>query len=252
MQLIILNLSNSGLLTVPLQLLNMRQLKGLSLSQNKLNKLPSDLFLALPKLEELDLSGNLPQKLPLHLGDLKHLTHLDLRSNQLIMQPLEIMQLSTLKYLDISWNHLRTLPHQIYSVQNLNCLLIEPNPFLSSIDKQFLQQLNNCKGERLGMPLIGSKTLRINGHMDKVEAKAKLLMHLIRELATQNPNLRLSEDDLLRYEAEQHIEITYQSVKVKVKVKTSLMRVIILAISLSFFYLYLKFVYPIHGVFLSQ
>jgi hypothetical protein len=200
-------LSNCGLLTVPRQVLNLKQLKHLDLSQNKLMRLPADLCAALSHMEMLDLSKNQLVYIPEDIDSLTHLTNLNLRSNQLTVLPPTINRLTALLELDIDWNRFKIIPPQLFEMPGLRCLNVENNPFSTPLEDRRLQKMKDCKSQRINIPVIANKLQRvINPPKDRLEAKAVLLLALIREAVLESPQLKLSIDDILRYEAERGLE----------------------------------------------
>ncbi|MCE9611845.1 MAG: leucine-rich repeat domain-containing protein [Chthoniobacter sp.] len=84
----------------------------LRLNDLKLGTLPPELF-ELPRLRNLNLSGNRLTSLPREIGRLRALRGLFLSRNQLTTLPSEIGQLSAMRVLTLDDNHLTTLPPEI-------------------------------------------------------------------------------------------------------------------------------------------
>jgi hypothetical protein len=201
-----LDLSNCQLLAVPSKVLNLKQLKRLDLSQNKLRRLPADLCVALSHMEMLDLSKNQLEYIPEDIGSLTHLTNLNLRSNQLTVLPPTISRLSALLELDIDWNRFKFIPPQLFDMPGLKCLNAENNPFPTPLEDRRLQKMKDCKAQRINVPVITNRLQRISPPKDRLAAKAALLLALIREALLESRQFKLSIDDILRYEAERGLE----------------------------------------------
>lgn len=116
-----LNLSNQKLKKIPKEVFLFPNLKTLDLSKNKITVLPSDIGL-LTKLEELHLTSNKIEELPKEIGNLKRLRILKLRSNELYNIPIEIGQLSRLENADFNGNPIWRLPEEFRSCTNLKFL----------------------------------------------------------------------------------------------------------------------------------
>ena|SRR5687767_1221120 len=113
-----LNLSNQKLKKIPKEVFLFPNLKTLDLSGNKIEAMPADLGL-LTKLEELDITKNKIDELPKEIGNLKRLRVLKARSNSLYALPKEIGQLGRLETADFNGNPLWRLPEEFKSCTNL-------------------------------------------------------------------------------------------------------------------------------------
>ena len=205
-QLRALDLSQCDLLIVPDTLLQMQQLRRLNLSDNKLEQVPQALFSRLPELQMLDLSYNSIQQIPDEFVALSRLVRLDLQSNQLATLPDDLKGLTALAYLDISWNRLHRLPEQLYALPALRCLLAKPNPYDAPPDDARLRGLNDCSGQRVGLPVRqASPASPAHKTLDRLEAKSRLLTHLIQDMIKANRHFRFSMDDLRRYETKKKL-----------------------------------------------
>lgn len=82
------------------------QLRYVSISNNDdLHKIESITFQNMPAIEELILSGNRLQTLPIEIGELKMLKKLDISRNDLIFIPRQINELKYLKTLNLLGNN---------------------------------------------------------------------------------------------------------------------------------------------------
>ncbi len=113
-----LNLSNQKLKKVPKEVFLFPNLKTLDLSGNKIDVLPADIG-QLTKLEELTLTKNKIDELPKEIGNLKRLRVLKMRANSLYALPKEIGALGRLEVADFNGNPLWRLPEEFKSCTNL-------------------------------------------------------------------------------------------------------------------------------------
>ena len=114
--------SSSKMKELPADLLNLRNLKRLGLSQCDLESFPMGL-LQMEQLEALSLFGNLIKTIPHEISALKNLKHLNLNGScGLERFPNEILGLSELTYLKLSYNNLKQIPDDIYLLGNLQYL----------------------------------------------------------------------------------------------------------------------------------
>jgi len=102
-----LDLSILNLKTVPNinDILALRKVKSIDLSNNQIESLPDD-FIKLEGIHTLDLSKNHLTKLPENFGQLKSLKQLDLFNNRIKNLPLSFSELTKLEYLDLKNNPL--------------------------------------------------------------------------------------------------------------------------------------------------
>lgn len=113
-----LNLSSSGLTTLPKEACQLVGLKKLDLSCNSLTFLPKQIG-QLKNLQKLDLSGNELASLPKETYELKDLEELDLHKNQLETFPPEIGCLAKLTQLRATKNPLTSLPKEMGQLKEL-------------------------------------------------------------------------------------------------------------------------------------
>lgn len=96
-------------------------------SGQNLTKMPSDI-LAMKNLQHLDLSNNkLTGALPAEIRHLQNLQVLDISNNQMTGLPAELGQLSKLRILGASNNQLTGIPHELGNLQNLEILDLSGN-----------------------------------------------------------------------------------------------------------------------------
>lgn len=100
-----LSFSDTCITTIPRQISNLKKLKILDLSYNKIEFLP-DSICKLESLREVSLKGNMLEELPHEIGNLKHLEHLNLSYNFLTNLPKSLENLCDLNYFKIKKNWL--------------------------------------------------------------------------------------------------------------------------------------------------
>ncbi|GIX83237.1 hypothetical protein CEXT_625281 [Caerostris extrusa] len=118
------NLNSGG------SLKDLNQLLILNLKNNKLSSLPSEISL-LTKLKVLDLENNQLKKLPPSFENLVSLCHLNLKSNKLVHFPMPICSLYALEYLNLSDNpKIKSLPKELSNLSALKELHIDAERFI--------------------------------------------------------------------------------------------------------------------------
>lgn len=144
--LISLNISGGGLMTIDESIGQMKSLKRLNIKYQKLNALPQS-FSNLTKLEYLNLSSNQIELIP----DLSKMTQLSvvlLRGNKLKSLPQGIENLKKLKELEVSSNRLEGLPDDIGNLRSLENLSAYNN-YIEILPRS-LTDLKNLKVLNLG------------------------------------------------------------------------------------------------------
>ena len=107
-----LNLNSNQLISIPNGLWNLKNLKFLDISNNKLGSEKveggyiSEAIAEAELLVEFHASGNLLTSLPESIGDLKHLEILDLKDNKIRSLPEKFGQLEKLLKLNLDGNAL--------------------------------------------------------------------------------------------------------------------------------------------------
>jgi hypothetical protein len=122
----VLNLTGNTLTTLPPEIGQLTSLIDLYLDKNQLTTLPPEIG-QLRNLQQLILWDNKLTALPPEIGQLTNLTMLALGGNQLTTLPPEIGQLTSLTLLDLRSNQLTTLPPEIGQLRNLQRLAIWEN-----------------------------------------------------------------------------------------------------------------------------
>ncbi|NET83099.1 MAG: GTPase [Moorea sp. SIO1F2] len=125
-QIKVLNLSHNKIEELPKYLGNLSNLTWLNLSHNQLSNLPESLG-NLSNLTWLDLSGNQLTKLPESLGDISNLISLNLSRNKLINLPGYLGNFYNLTRLYLSKNKLINLPESLGNLSNLDRLILWHN-----------------------------------------------------------------------------------------------------------------------------
>ncbi len=112
-----------------------KRLKVLNLSDNIINKFPSEI-LNLTTLKALFLNNNYLEILPNTIEKLNNLRTLSLSSNKLSILPNSIGNLSKLSKLYLSNNKLESLPESFCKLENLSTLILANNK-LNYLPKEF-------------------------------------------------------------------------------------------------------------------
>jgi Leucine-rich repeat (LRR) protein len=123
-----LDLSNSQLTELPMEVVQLKNLTVLDLSDNQLTELPVEIA-QLQNLTVLHLNKNQFTNLPTEIGQLQNLTELDLSENQLTELSAEVGQLQDLTVLNLHGNNLSGLPPEITQCQDLTTLFLSDNQF---------------------------------------------------------------------------------------------------------------------------
>ncbi len=123
----ILELQICGLVSLPREIYQLRNLKKLDLSQNQLEFL-SESIKVWTQLEELNLCCNELIDLPDHgIEHLTNLKHLDISGNALKCLPRSIRYLKQMKILNVEENYLKELPAEIGHCSSLEVLKVSSN-----------------------------------------------------------------------------------------------------------------------------
>ncbi len=122
----LLNLSNIGLTTFPMDILKLSNLEVLNLGGNELTSLPPEIR-GLKKLRELNLIKNNFDTLPSVIGELANMERLELGYNGLLSLPPEIGKLEKLEILHLNFNKLETLPSEIGQLKVLRYINLSGN-----------------------------------------------------------------------------------------------------------------------------
>ncbi len=125
-----LALANCDLTALPESISNLKYLKNLDLSLNKLDALPQWIG-KLIALEELELQFNQLRTIPNEICQLVHLSSLDLSNNQIDALPDSIGALKSLRELFLHENKLSTLPASVWNLPLLETLELSDNNFSS-------------------------------------------------------------------------------------------------------------------------
>lgn len=123
----ILNLRNTGLKNLPSQIVTLKYLTDLDISENQFSCFPDEIF-SLVSLRSLNVSSTLLEILSPKLGQLDNLLNLDLSHNRLRDLP-SFFSLRLLNQLDVSDNRLSELHESIFSLPHLRFLYSSNNPF---------------------------------------------------------------------------------------------------------------------------
>ncbi len=168
--------------TLPPELFELKKLRSLALSLNRLTSLPPEIG-RLRALRELYLDRNQLTTLPSEIGQLTALTWLVLCSNRFTTLPPEIGQLTALKTLYLSYNQLTTLPPELGQLTALARLYLSGNQ-LTTLPPE-LGQLTALTR----LDLTGNKLATLPPELGQLTALAELSLH-------DNPGLGLPPEVL--------------------------------------------------------
>ena len=122
----VVNLSGLGLVKLPSELFELRQLKELYIQNNSLPSLPNEIG-KFSQLEKLDASNNQILQIPKSFAQLGQLLELDLSDNQISSLPREMGQLQHLRRIDLGKNRLTGLPKAVKQLTQLRELYLNSN-----------------------------------------------------------------------------------------------------------------------------
>jgi len=123
----ILDLSKCSLYNLNFTSSELRNIKELNLSKNKLVDIEENIINILNRLVKLNISYNKLTCIPDSIGKLQNLTQLDLKSNEIDCIPLQLFQLKQLQELDLSFNKIKVIPSKISMLVNLVELKLSRN-----------------------------------------------------------------------------------------------------------------------------
>ncbi|KAG5850081.1 leucine-rich repeat-containing protein 40 [Anguilla anguilla] len=119
--LVVLDVHDNQLTTLPKSIGELENLQKLNLSHNKLKELPEEVWL-LKNLRSLQLQQNLLEELSDGMGQLTNLDDIDLSNNEMTTLPERLGNLTNLVKLNVSYNKLKSLPLGISGLKRLKLL----------------------------------------------------------------------------------------------------------------------------------
>ncbi|BAY17153.1 small GTP-binding protein domain-containing protein [Anabaenopsis circularis NIES-21] len=141
------NVSGNNLKTLPLELLDLPNLRRLDISGNPLKKIPG-VVTQIPHLEKLILIRAELTEIPEDITKLTNLTQLVLNYNQITEIPDALAQLTNLMQLEINFNKITEIPDALAQLTNLTQLDLSENQITEIPDA--LAQLTNLTQLDLG------------------------------------------------------------------------------------------------------
>ncbi len=136
----VLDLSNKGIKTVPLEISQLTYLKRLFLSNNQITEFP-EAVTKLFSLEDLSLSNNQISEIPDAISQLVNLKELSIWGNKISNISEAITQLANLEDIDLSYAQLTLIPHAITQISSLKRLHLGNNQ-ISEIPNEIGQLTN--------------------------------------------------------------------------------------------------------------
>ncbi|XP_078605300.1 uncharacterized protein LOC144878523 [Branchiostoma floridae x Branchiostoma japonicum] len=165
-----LNLSVCDLGYLPENIGNLKKLRILQSSCNRISSLPESVFKSLDNLEELTLCDNSITEIPESISNLKKLKHIKVPDNQLVRLPSSIVELTELQTLDVACNSITSLPHNFEDLVKIVHLNLKHNqislvPFLKHGAFPALQEIHLT-----GNPIQLSESRLLTGFCEKRRA----------------------------------------------------------------------------------
>jgi len=139
-----LELKRQDLDSLPLDILEFKNLQYLSLRKNQLKNFPSELSV-LKHLQVLDLSKNELPSIPEEISSFNNLKHLILNNNELTALPPEIGKLSKLQYLDLWANPMRDFPKELGQLRSLKEIDLRDMSFSDKEEKYLFSIMPGVK-----------------------------------------------------------------------------------------------------------
>ncbi len=128
-QLEILILDSCDIQTLPEQIGLLTNLKNISLSNNKISKLPNS-FSKLKKLSNINLNFNEFYEFPEQIASISNLEILFIGKNKLVSLPNSISNIRKLRMINVAYNELILLPESICNLVNLQVLNVSNNKLI--------------------------------------------------------------------------------------------------------------------------
>jgi Leucine-rich repeat (LRR) protein len=172
-----LDLHGNKLLSLPMGIRRLHQLRVLNLSNNDLTMDKLAIIMEIPSLVDLKLASNkLEGTFPSEVARLRQLESLDLRNNAVTRLPNQLSELTNLKFLDVGENELTALPFEALSKLPLRTLNAPKNNMAGtlipeSVDRlehlQFLNVANNgleilAANDMISLPNLHSLIVNVN------------------------------------------------------------------------------------------
>lgn len=155
-----LNLSNSFMFQVPVDLNRLQNLQVLSLSHCNLQELPAGLA-ELQNLHTLVADHNNLSSIPAKFEDLRSLERLELSANCLVQLPDSFFTLKALRVLNLSANRIKELPKEIENLEQLEELGFSYNKVCKIPDLRKLRNLRILTLGHCGIETIDATFLPI-------------------------------------------------------------------------------------------
>lgn len=183
-----LDLSESAITSLPVEIGKLTELTGLDLALNQLTSLPSEIG-QLTNLEVLSLHGNQLASVPVELAKLTKLKGLDLGGNRLTSIPLEIGQLKNLTRLWLQDNPLESPPPEVVE-QGAKAVLA----YLRELAEE-KRALNEAKMLLVGQGSVGKTSLAkrlIEGSYNPQEMMTQGIKIKAWQATVKNEKIRLN------------------------------------------------------------
>ena len=121
-----INIDKNEFFQFPLEVVNLESLVGLSIRDNKLTAISSNIKGV--RIKTLDLANNNLKTLPEAIGNFSRLEFLDISHNQIEVLPEGMGNLVMLSILDLTGNAISSLPRSFRNLKNLRSFQLRGNP----------------------------------------------------------------------------------------------------------------------------
>jgi hypothetical protein len=208
-QMISLNLSGNGIVSLPAAIATQSALTSLRITHNKIGSIPAQICF-LHFMEILNLSHNELTILPANMGDLSKLTELQLHSNLIIQIPLSLSKCKNMKLLTLHENPIRFFPIFVSEWSNLEELWVpdikQLPPFLINSTPAVIYTSGDEKSVRGEAAILRKKAhASASSFIDLVsQSKSKSRWHKVQGTVadTAQSSLSLKQQDLEKLKEE--------------------------------------------------
>lgn len=192
-QLQMLDLSQNQLTSISSQICELKMLRTLICANNQLddNSLPKDFGSNLANnLRVLSLSGNLFQKIPQQILELKSLKSLYLGSNAIEEVPRDIYQMESLRLLYLGGNQLESLPEEVGRLKHLESLSLCENK-LRSLPTTIVQlkSLRSLALHRNQLTTLPEQIVKLRSLIELSLRNNPLVMRFVKDMMYETPSL---------------------------------------------------------------
>jgi hypothetical protein len=202
-QMISLNLSGNGIVSLPAAIATQSALTSLRITHNRIGSIPAQIC-SLHYMEILNLSHNELTILPANIGDMSKLSELQLHCNLIIQLPLSLSKCKSMKMLTFHENPIRFFPLFVSEWSHLEELWVpdlkQLPPFLINCTPAVIYTSDDEKSVRGEAAILRKKVQTLaSSFIDLVsQSKSKSRWHKVQETVadTAQSSLTLKHQDL--------------------------------------------------------